>query len=177
MLYDALVQLLFAFSIMFTVYYSDRRDREPFAMIVTILALALCLSTVALFPVDIFLVSRILDPSTGLRREWATNEAIANMQSVVRLVYYGTLQRLLGHPTTPSRSGQINPSRKPRLTPSYIVFFSSLTFSPLMLRLFIVLPPCVVLLSPPFSAFLRGIPPPDFKPFTTSKPISQSPMA
>jgi LMBR1 domain-containing protein 1 len=59
-------------------------------MIVTVLALAICLSTVALFPVDIFLVSTILDPATGLRREWATNEAIANMQSVVRVVYYGT---------------------------------------------------------------------------------------
>ncbi|KAF8937091.1 hypothetical protein BGZ58_003273 [Dissophora ornata] len=57
-------------------------------MVITILALTLCLSTVALFPVDIFLVSRIMDPSTGLRREWATDEAIANMQMVVRIIYY-----------------------------------------------------------------------------------------
>ncbi|KAG0047621.1 hypothetical protein BGZ83_007350 [Gryganskiella cystojenkinii] len=77
--------MLLGVSIFFTLYYSDRRDREPFAMIVTILALTLCLSTVALFPVDIFLVSRILDPLTGLRRAWATDEAIIQMQAVVRI--------------------------------------------------------------------------------------------
>ncbi|KAK3828861.1 MAG: hypothetical protein J3Q66DRAFT_323751 [Benniella sp.] len=86
--FGIIAAILFGFSVLFTLYYSDTRDREPFAMIVTVLALAICLSTVALFPVDIFLVSTILDPATGLRREWATNEAIANMQSVVRVVYY-----------------------------------------------------------------------------------------
>ncbi|KAG0214659.1 hypothetical protein BGX28_001697 [Mortierella sp. GBA30] len=49
-------------------------------MVITILALTLCLSTVALFPVDIFLVSRIMEPSTGLRRPWATDEAVEHMQ-------------------------------------------------------------------------------------------------
>lgn len=58
-------------------------------MIITILALTLCLSTVALFPVDIFLVSRIMDSATGLRRSWATDDAIAQMLSAVRIVYYG----------------------------------------------------------------------------------------
>ncbi|KAG0324417.1 hypothetical protein BGZ99_001885 [Dissophora globulifera] len=57
-------------------------------MVVTILALTLCLSTVALFPVDIYLVSRIMNPLTGLRREWATDEAIAATQLVVRIIYY-----------------------------------------------------------------------------------------
>jgi LMBR1 domain-containing protein 1 len=71
------------------VYYSDRQDREPFAMLVTVLALTLCLSTVALFPVDIYLVSGIMDPSTGQRRSWATDEAIEYMQLSVRIVYYG----------------------------------------------------------------------------------------
>ncbi|KAG0258282.1 hypothetical protein BG011_003396 [Mortierella polycephala] len=58
-------------------------------MLVTILALALCLSTAALFPVDIFLVSKITDPSTGQRYEWATQEAIAAMQNSVKLIYFG----------------------------------------------------------------------------------------
>jgi LMBR1 domain-containing protein 1 len=58
-------------------------------MIITVLALTLCLSTVALFPIDIFLVSRIMDPATGLRRAWATDDAIAQMQMVVKIVYYG----------------------------------------------------------------------------------------
>ncbi|KAG0000342.1 hypothetical protein BGZ79_006053 [Entomortierella chlamydospora] len=80
--FGIMVAILLGFSIFFAIYYSDVRDREPFAMIVTVLALTLCLSTVALFPVDIFLVSRIMDPATGLRRPWATDEAIANMQAV-----------------------------------------------------------------------------------------------
>jgi len=82
-------QALLLFSIFFTVYYSDRQDREPFAMLVTVLALTLCLSTVALFPVDIYLVSRIMDPNTGQRRSWATDAAIEQMQLSVRIVYYG----------------------------------------------------------------------------------------
>ncbi|KAF9982380.1 hypothetical protein BGZ75_006230 [Mortierella antarctica] len=81
--------ILLGFSIFFTLYYSDRQDREPFAMLVTVLALTLCLTTVALFPVDIFLVSRIMDPTTGLRYEWATDEAIAQMQLSVKVIYTG----------------------------------------------------------------------------------------
>ncbi|KAF9914312.1 putative lysosomal cobalamin transporter [Lobosporangium transversale] len=79
---------LLGFSIFFTLYYSDIQDREPFAMLVTILALTLCLSTVALFPVDIFLVSRVMDPLTGLRNEWATDEAINYIQMSVKIIYY-----------------------------------------------------------------------------------------
>ncbi|KAG0241365.1 hypothetical protein BGX31_001205 [Mortierella sp. GBA43] len=63
-------------------------DRDAFAMLVTILALALCLSTAALFPIDIFLVSRIMDPTTGLRYDWATDEVITRMQFSVKVVYY-----------------------------------------------------------------------------------------
>ncbi|KAF9938388.1 hypothetical protein BGZ67_000230 [Mortierella alpina] len=81
--------ILLGFSIFFTLYYSDRQGREPLAMLVTVLALTLCLTTVALFPVDIFLVSRIMDPTTGLRYEWATDEAIAQMQLSVKVIYTG----------------------------------------------------------------------------------------
>ncbi|KAK3846295.1 MAG: hypothetical protein J3R72DRAFT_434559 [Linnemannia gamsii] len=87
--FGIMVAILLAFSIFFTLYYSDTTEREPFALIVTVLALTVCLSTVALFPVDIFLVSRIMDPATGLRRGWATDEAIAHMQNTVRILYYG----------------------------------------------------------------------------------------
>ncbi|KAF9981259.1 hypothetical protein BGZ75_007480 [Mortierella antarctica] len=80
--------MLLGFSIFFTLYYSSTSDREPFAMLITILALTVCLSTVALFPVDIFLVSRIMDPATGLRRPWATDEAVEHMQWTVRIIYY-----------------------------------------------------------------------------------------
>ncbi|KAF9951955.1 hypothetical protein BGZ72_006637 [Mortierella alpina] len=86
--FGIMVAMLLGFSVFFTLYYSSTRDREPFAMIITILALTVCLSTVALFPVDIFLVSRIMDPATGLRRPWATDEAVEHMQWTVRIIYY-----------------------------------------------------------------------------------------
>ncbi|KAG0234194.1 hypothetical protein BGW42_006832 [Actinomortierella wolfii] len=85
--FGIVVAVLFAVSVFFTYYYADPRDREAFAMAVTILALALCLSTIALFPVDIFLVSKIMDPSTGLRQPWASDEAISRMQLAVKIVY------------------------------------------------------------------------------------------
>ncbi|KAG9320772.1 hypothetical protein KVV02_003476 [Mortierella alpina] len=86
--FGIMVAMLLGFSIFFTLYYSSTSDREPFAMLITILALTFCLSTVALFPVDIFLVSRIMDPATGLRRPWATDEAVEHMQWTVRIIYY-----------------------------------------------------------------------------------------
>ncbi|KAF9129374.1 hypothetical protein BGW39_004214 [Mortierella sp. 14UC] len=87
--FGIMITILLGFSIFFTLYYSDTTDREPFALIVTVIALTVCLSTVTLFPVDIFMVSRIMDPATGLRRAWATDEAIAHMQNAVRIFYYG----------------------------------------------------------------------------------------
>ncbi|KAG0381237.1 putative lysosomal cobalamin transporter [Mortierella sp. AD032] len=86
-LYGLIGAGLLGFSIFFTVYYSDKQDREPFAMLVTVLALTLCLTTVALFPVDIFMVSRIMDPTTGLRHDWATDAAVAEMQQSVQMTY------------------------------------------------------------------------------------------
>ncbi|KFH72202.1 hypothetical protein MVEG_02493 [Podila verticillata NRRL 6337] len=86
--FGTMATMLLCFSVFFTLYYSDPRDREPFAMVITILALTLCLTTVALFPIDIFLVSRIMNSATGLRHEWATDAAIAHMQDTVRIVYY-----------------------------------------------------------------------------------------
>ncbi|KAG0033904.1 hypothetical protein BGZ81_006925 [Podila clonocystis] len=86
--FGTMATILLCFSVFFTLYYSDPRDREPFAMVITILALTLCLTTVALFPIDIYLVSRIMDSATGLRYEWATDAAIAHMQDTVRIVYY-----------------------------------------------------------------------------------------
>ncbi|KAF8924823.1 hypothetical protein BGZ52_007707, partial [Haplosporangium bisporale] len=64
--FGTMATMLLCFSVFFTLYYSDPRDREPFAMVITILALTLCLTTVALFPIDIFLVSRIMNSATGL---------------------------------------------------------------------------------------------------------------
>ncbi|KAG0255792.1 hypothetical protein DFQ27_006064 [Actinomortierella ambigua] len=85
--FGIMVTILLAVSVFFTYYYADPRDRELFAMSVTILALTVCLSTIALFPVDIFLVSKIMDPSSGLRQPWATDDAIDRMQLAIKIVY------------------------------------------------------------------------------------------
>lgn len=65
-------------------------------MLVTVLSLTLCLTTVALFPVDIFMVSRIMNPTTGLRHDWATDAAIAEMQQSVQMTYAGMCACLSG---------------------------------------------------------------------------------
>ncbi|KAI9301806.1 hypothetical protein BJ944DRAFT_270930, partial [Cunninghamella echinulata] len=78
----------FLFSIGFTKYYQDRYERDLFATTVTILAIGLVLSCLALLPVDIFLVSSTVNLQTGLKYEWATPEAIDKMKFVVQLIYY-----------------------------------------------------------------------------------------
>ncbi|CAG8689154.1 9782_t:CDS:10 [Funneliformis caledonium] len=77
-------------NIAFTRYYQDKHDSERLATIVAICSLALCLSTVALFPVDIFLVSSTVDLSTGLKHEWATKEVVEGIVHNLKFVYYGT---------------------------------------------------------------------------------------
>ncbi|CAO3609990.1 unnamed protein product [Cunninghamella blakesleeana] len=59
-----------------------------FATIVTILALGLVLSCLALLPVDIFLVSSTVNPQTGLKYDWATPEAIDKMKFIIKIIYY-----------------------------------------------------------------------------------------
>ncbi|CAG8614257.1 11136_t:CDS:10 [Funneliformis mosseae] len=88
--YTIICVVLFIFSIAFTRYYQDKHDSERLATIVAICSLALCLSTVALFPVDIFLVSSTVDLSTGLKHEWATKEVVEGIVHNLKFVYYGT---------------------------------------------------------------------------------------
>ncbi|KAI8093137.1 uncharacterized protein BX664DRAFT_329013 [Halteromyces radiatus] len=87
--YGIVAAIFFLFSIGFTRYYQDKHERDTFATIVTILALGLVLSCLALLPVDIFLVSSTVDQWTGLKKPWATPDTIENMKFVVQWVYYG----------------------------------------------------------------------------------------
>ncbi|CAG8705653.1 4921_t:CDS:2, partial [Acaulospora colombiana] len=66
-----------------------KRDSEVLATVVTILSIALCLCTVALFPVDIFLVSSTINPETGLKHSWATKEQVESIVGELKFVYYG----------------------------------------------------------------------------------------
>ena len=55
----------------------------------TICSLTLCLSTVVLFPADIFLVSSTVDLHTGLKHEWATKDIVEGIVHDLKFVYYG----------------------------------------------------------------------------------------
>ncbi|RIA80145.1 putative lysosomal cobalamin transporter [Glomus cerebriforme] len=89
-IYIIICAVLFVFSILLTKYYQDKHDSERLATVVTICSLALCLSTVALFPVDIFLVSSTVDLRTGLKHEWATKEIVEGIVHNLKFIYYGS---------------------------------------------------------------------------------------
>ncbi|CAG8770595.1 7796_t:CDS:2, partial [Racocetra persica] len=84
-----IIGVLFAFSFLFTKYYQDRRDSELLATCVTISSLTLCLSAIALFPVDIFLVSSTVNLNTGLKHDWATEDQVQDILNQINAVYYG----------------------------------------------------------------------------------------
>jgi LMBR1 domain-containing protein 1 len=76
------------FSIAFTKYYQSKRDSELSATIVTMIALALIFATVALLPIDIFLVSSTVDTHTGLKKLWADKDTVYWMTFTVQIMYY-----------------------------------------------------------------------------------------
>lgn len=76
-------------AIAFTRHYQHKHESEALATIITILALTLVLATVALVPIDIFLVSSTVDQSTGLKQPWATPDKMDQITMTVQIVYYG----------------------------------------------------------------------------------------
>jgi LMBR1 domain-containing protein 1 len=59
------------------------------------LGLGLVFSTLALLPVDIFLVSSTVDQSNGLKKDWATPQVIETMTFTMSIVYYGKKKKLI----------------------------------------------------------------------------------
>lgn len=78
-----------AVAIAFTRHYQHKHESEALATIITILALTLVLATVALVPIDIFLVSSTVDQSTGLKQPWATPDKMDQITMTIQIVYYG----------------------------------------------------------------------------------------
>ena len=83
-------QALVIFCIGFTRHYQDKHESELFATIVTILGLSLLFATLALVPVDIFLVSSTVDYSTGLKKDWANPDTVYWMTLTIQIIYYST---------------------------------------------------------------------------------------
>ncbi|KAI8088321.1 putative lysosomal cobalamin transporter [Thamnidium elegans] len=76
------------FSIAFTKYHQSKRESELSATIVTTVAITLILATVALLPIDVFLVSSTVDSHTGLKKNWADADTVYWMTFTVQVMYY-----------------------------------------------------------------------------------------
>ncbi|KAF7728493.1 hypothetical protein EC973_006046 [Apophysomyces ossiformis] len=88
-IYAIVSATLFVFSTLFVRHYQNKHESERFATITAIVTLALVFATLALLPIDIFLVSSTVNQHTGLKQHWATPAIIANITDTVQLVYYG----------------------------------------------------------------------------------------
>ncbi|KAI7867412.1 hypothetical protein BDF14DRAFT_1803582 [Spinellus fusiger] len=86
---------MFLLSAVFIRFYQDKHRVEPLATIISIMALGTTLSTVAILPMDVFLVSSTVDSSTGLKKDWADESTIFWMTLTTQAVYYG-LYSLIG---------------------------------------------------------------------------------
>lgn len=59
------------------------------------ISLALIFATVALLPIDIFLVSSTVDSHTGLKKLWADRDTIYWMTFTVQVMYYSKLNNYI----------------------------------------------------------------------------------
>jgi len=86
--YAVAVCLVALIAAVFTYVYQTPRDRSALVSTVTIIALTSLLATVLLMPVDIALVSSTTSSKNGVRKDWATPEAIHNIVYTLKIVYY-----------------------------------------------------------------------------------------
>ncbi|ORE15935.1 hypothetical protein BCV71DRAFT_25215 [Rhizopus microsporus] len=87
-IYAAIFTALVVFNIGFTKYYQSLRDSELSVTMVTAAMLSIAMGTVALVPLDIFLVSNTVDRHTGLKKTWADEDTIYWMTLAVQVLYY-----------------------------------------------------------------------------------------
>lgn len=57
------------------------------------LALTLILSTAALLPIDVFLVSSTVNSETGLKKDWADADTVYWITFTVQVLYYGRAKK------------------------------------------------------------------------------------
>jgi LMBR1 domain-containing protein 1 len=81
--------LLTLFSVGFVNYYASKRESQVLVTSASIATISIVLWTIALLPIDIFLVSSTVDKSTGLKKLWADDETVYWMTLTVQIVYYG----------------------------------------------------------------------------------------
>ncbi|TPX50195.1 hypothetical protein SeLEV6574_g01049 [Synchytrium endobioticum] len=76
------------FSIIFTKLYEDHYETEILVTLTTIISLTLCVCTVTIVPVDVYLVSSTSNWISGTKFEWATPALINHMLFGVKTAYY-----------------------------------------------------------------------------------------
>jgi LMBR1 domain-containing protein 1 len=82
-----LIVVSFLFSITYVKYYQHKREKEFGSTMITTLALTTGLLTIALVPVDIYLVSS-LKSSSGAFESWASPENIASIKTISQDAYF-----------------------------------------------------------------------------------------
>ncbi|KXS14967.1 hypothetical protein M427DRAFT_135419 [Gonapodya prolifera JEL478] len=76
------------FSTTFTSFFQHRLDKEALATVVTILTLTTSLTAALIVPVDVYVVGQTMDMGSGLRNEWATQEAVQGVVYALTVIYY-----------------------------------------------------------------------------------------
>ncbi|KAJ3089376.1 hypothetical protein HK102_006538 [Quaeritorhiza haematococci] len=76
------------FATIFTHHYQDPQEKELLVTVVNILGITVCLCTLAIVPVDVFLVSATTNYTTGLKYAWATNETVSFIVDSLSTAYY-----------------------------------------------------------------------------------------
>lgn len=84
----AVFVLLILASIIFINTYKHKYDRDAFVTTVCVMTLSSLLATICLLPVDIALVSSTTSNRTGLKKDWATDDAVNSILMQLKVVYY-----------------------------------------------------------------------------------------
>lgn len=87
-IFGGTILVLGLFSVLFTRHYQSLRETELSATVVTITGLTVIFGSIAVIPLDIFLVSNTVDLKTGLKKEWADESTIYWMTLAVQCLYY-----------------------------------------------------------------------------------------
>ena len=86
--YAVVIVLLAAIASVFVYVYQSPRERSPIVTTVCIFTLTALLATVLLLPVDVALVSSTTSSKHGIRKDWASQQAVDNILKTLTIVYY-----------------------------------------------------------------------------------------
>jgi len=86
--YAVAIGIVFLVAVITTYTWQLPRDRSPVVSTIAVTSLTALLATVLLLPVDIALVSATNSAADGLKKDWATPEAVGSILHSLQIVYY-----------------------------------------------------------------------------------------